>query len=258
MGHSRKIVILDRDDQICEYLTTFIPLLGECEITRAHSAIDFLAKLNAFEPELLVYELNPLYAHARDILRETRKKHPRTHIIVMLPNAKEETSLREEGFHDILLKPVDLTDLSQRIKKALPMEEVAPATQEVARLLVVDDEPGISWFLGENFKQLGLEVHTATDGKEALDLFKKKVCNLAIVDIRMPHITGDELIKLFQESTDPPTPKAIIIITACLGDPSYDLKRLGYPVIEKPMNVKVLEDLILDACQKYNLTLHTS
>ena len=81
------------------------------------------------------------------------------------------------------------------------------------------------------------------------------VGNLAIVDLTMPEIKGTELVKMLEAGGETPKPKFIVIMTAALGETISELRRLGYPVIAKPMDLESLEKNVLAACEKYHLAL---
>lgn len=66
-------------------------------------------------------------------------------------------------------------------------------------ILIVDDEPDILDLLGYNLEQEGFEVRTATDGMEALEMAKKDVPDLVILDIMMPGMDGIEACKRFRQ-----------------------------------------------------------
>jgi DNA-binding NtrC family response regulator len=65
----------------------------------------------------------------------------------------------------------------------------------MARILVVDDEKNIRTLFEAELTDAGHEVETASGGKEALEKFQKQEFDLLIVDIRMPDMTGLELME---------------------------------------------------------------
>ena len=253
----KKVLVVNQDTEFLQYLANFIPLLGNYEIEEAPHLIAGLAKTNAFTPELLIYNLDLTQARARDIfLAELKKKNPDTKMLVVVSDQDEKSKVAEIGFNHILVKPFDLTDLSVEIKKLLPAKNEQQT--EYARLLIADDEPEIGEFLSDTFSSVGVQVFTAKDGLDAVKIFREHLCNLALLDVKMPYLGGLEVIKEFSTGSNPP-PKDIILMTAALGDSLPELRRLGgYLVLEKPLNIAALEEKILSDCDKFNLSLKKS
>ncbi len=63
------------------------------------------------------------------------------------------------------------------------------------RILLVDDDPDIVKVLMRGLKVKGLQVHAYTSPQEALKSFKPGTYDLAILDIRMPSMTGFQLYR---------------------------------------------------------------
>jgi CheY-like chemotaxis protein len=62
------------------------------------------------------------------------------------------------------------------------------------KILVVDDEPDITFTLKEGLEKSGLfDVETFTDPSSALSNFKSGYYDFLLIDIRMPKIDGYEL-----------------------------------------------------------------
>ena len=59
-----------------------------------------------------------------------------------------------------------------------------------ARLLVVDDEPGIRDLLATSLRFAGFEVHTAADGQEALRQAETVRPDLVVLDVMLPDLDG--------------------------------------------------------------------
>ncbi len=60
------------------------------------------------------------------------------------------------------------------------------------KILLVDDEPDILEFLSYNINKEGYEVHTAQNGKEAIEKAKKIDPHLILLDVMMPEMDGIE------------------------------------------------------------------
>jgi two-component system response regulator PilR (NtrC family) len=81
----------------------------------------------------------------------------------------------------------------------------------MARLLVVDDEKSLCQMLEIVFRKEGHLVETVSSGQAAKKKLESQVYDLVISDIRMPDLSGIELLEFFREGRNP---AAFILITA--------------------------------------------
>jgi two-component system, NtrC family, response regulator PilR len=121
---------------------------------------------------------------------------------------------------------------------------------EMEKLLVVDDERSMRELLELVLKREGYSVHTAENGTRALELVRQNVYDLIISDVKMPDISGIELLAKVREIS-PET--MVIMITAFatvdtarkafkLGAEDLVIKDAGFDVEELKVSVgKVLE-----------------
>ena len=75
----------------------------------------------------------------------------------------------------------------------------APARAEPvarARILIVDDEPSMREMLRIVLRRDGYEVTVAANGTEAIDILKRDRMDLLLSDIRMPDISGVEVLRV--------------------------------------------------------------
>lgn len=73
----------------------------------------------------------------------------------------------------------------------------------MATILVIDDEEIIRVLLRSALEGAGYEVTEAANGREGLDLYRRKPSNLVITDILMPEMSGlDMLLELTREFLD--------------------------------------------------------
>jgi DNA-binding NtrC family response regulator len=79
------------------------------------------------------------------------------------------------------------------------------------RVLVVDDDDGVLFTLGELLGSQALDVTTARDGAEALLAFDRNPVPLVVTDLRMPKLDGMGLLAALQQRPNPPR---VIVITA--------------------------------------------
>jgi CheY-like chemotaxis protein len=58
------------------------------------------------------------------------------------------------------------------------------------RIIVVDDDPGVTWFIADLLRTAGCEVHEALDGRAALDMAYRVEPEVVVSDILMPGLDG--------------------------------------------------------------------
>jgi two-component system response regulator GlrR len=83
--------------------------------------------------------------------------------------------------------------------------------KQAARLLLVDDDPGLLKLLGMRLSSEGYQVATAASGPEALRHLQKEKIDLVISDLRMDEMDG---LALFGEVQKRHTGLPVIILTA--------------------------------------------
>ncbi len=77
-------------------------------------------------------------------------------------------------------------------------------------ILIVDDEPSMRMALSESLESCGYEICTSGDGADALDKFHNNSFRAVITDMRMPKMSGMEVLRGIKRIS-PMTP--VIIIT---------------------------------------------
>jgi CheY-like chemotaxis protein len=106
------------------------------------------------------------------------------------------------------------------------------------RILVVDDEKTVAFFLSETLAELGLEyqVETACSAEDALSKIAIEPFSLVITDLRMPGISGLELIRQVRQIS--PGTRTILITAYGDDEVEAEARRLGvYDYITKPFQM---------------------
>ena len=107
------------------------------------------------------------------------------------------------------------------------------------KILIVDDETSIRRILETRLSMIGYEVVSASDGEEALVIFRKEYPNLVVLDVMMPKLDGYGVCQELRKESDVP----IIMLTA-LGDVSDRITGLELGAddyVIKPFSPKELE-----------------
>ncbi|HEX8997492.1 MAG TPA: response regulator [Ktedonobacterales bacterium] len=128
------------------------------------------------------------------------------------------------------------------------------AAQPMARphILLVDDDQDIRTTLRVALEEEGYEVEEAEDGLEALDLLRHSLQPLVVIlDLRMPRLTGDALLRRVDRKEHLPAQHTYVLVTAnreLLSSVSLRLlQRMDVPVIAKPFDLDDLLDHVAQA-----------
>ncbi len=105
----------------------------------------------------------------------------------------------------------------------------------VKRVLVVEDEPGISDVCQRALTSEGFEVDIAVNGKVAQDMLDEKQYDLCLFDIRTPAMNGKELYQWLKEN-HPQQASRVIFTTGVVmgGDTQIFLEQAARPFLPKP------------------------
>ncbi len=114
---------------------------------------------------------------------------------------------------------------------------------EIPRILIVDDEPEICEELAEYLAGKGYRVIVAGDGPEGLAKFRAEPCDLAITDMKMPGMAGDEVIRRLR-GIAPGLP--VVVLTGHYSTKDVaDAKQAGaVAVFNKPIKLRALYEAL--------------
>ena len=111
------------------------------------------------------------------------------------------------------------------------------------RILVADDEKNIREGLREALALDGYEVVTAADGREALEEVTRGEVDLLITDLKMPRLSGEELLK--SVAAQLPTMPVIILTGHGTIESAVQAMHDGaYDFLTKPVNLDRLSLLV--------------
>jgi two-component system, NtrC family, response regulator AtoC len=102
------------------------------------------------------------------------------------------------------------------------------------RILVVDDEESITYLVKTELEDLPeFEVDTASSGSDAINLIQSKVYDVILLDVKMPRISGVEVLRYTKEHA--PTTQVIMLTNVVDVKTAIETTKLGaYDFISKP------------------------
>ena len=120
------------------------------------------------------------------------------------------------------------------------------------KILIVDDEDIVRQSLYHWFEEEGYEVECAEDGETALKMFEKGRYELMLVDMKMPGMSGLDLLTKIKEIDDE---VIFILITAFASVPTAirALKDGAFDYITKPIDPEELSHIVDKAISQQSL-----
>ncbi|MBC8446130.1 MAG: response regulator, partial [Chloroflexi bacterium] len=121
-------------------------------------------------------------------------------------------------------------------------------------VLIVDDDEGMCRTLNLLLQWKGYQLATAGTGEAALALARQRFFNVALVDIRLPDMTGTDLLAQLKK-LHPDLEVLLITGYATLDSAMHAVAEGAYHYLSKPLNVDVLLAAIREALEKQRLTI---
>ena len=117
-------------------------------------------------------------------------------------------------------------------------------------ILIVDDEEDLTWSISRTLQRNGhiFDVRCVSSGEAALRLLERQRFDLIISDIRMPGMSGIELLEMVNRKW----PETRVVVMTAYGTEilEHEALRLGAPFyIEKPFELRLLRKLVYEALE---------
>jgi len=106
----------------------------------------------------------------------------------------------------------------------------------------------------QTLSRSGYSVEIAENGKKGLEILKKKACDLVILDLKMPGLTGLEVLEKIKED-DPEIVVVVITGHATIESAVEAMKKGAYDFIPKPFTPESLRVIVKRALNSRELTL---
>jgi DNA-binding NtrC family response regulator len=122
-------------------------------------------------------------------------------------------------------------------------------TEHKIRLLIVDDEEQFLHSIRRSLELRDFEVITATRGEEAVEIARSRPVDIALVDLKMPGMNGQETLEALKK--DHPWMEIVILTGHGTIDSAASCTRSGcYSYLQKPCGLDQLLETLVDAYKK--------
>jgi DNA-binding NtrC family response regulator len=117
------------------------------------------------------------------------------------------------------------------------------SSQEDSRVLIVDDEEGMQTALREVLSRRSIRVDCAGDGESALELIDRTGYSLVLSDVRMPGITGLQLLEKAR-ARRPEMPFVMMTAYGSIEDAVEAMKMGARDYLIKPFSFETVEAVV--------------
>jgi len=214
--------------------------------------------------DLVLLDLRMPGMGGMEVLESIRKHQPDLPVIVLSAVHDKQGECEKLGVEAFIKKPYSLEELYEKVASVIQSGRLAKESSEVpagmepsAKLLIVDDDAEVCELLCnaliEDVTDMYFQVKWAKSGAEALELSQTFEPEIAVIDIKMAGMWGDELVKRFK-SGEGHCPKDFVIYTRMSGAEEADhARRLGYKFLTKPTDLDTLIDALRKVCVRHQL-----
>ncbi len=126
---------------------------------------------------------------------------------------------------------------------------MATSPHNSLRILFADDEKSLQEFMRSELPRLGHEVVVCPDGRSALKALEKSTFDAAILDIRMPGITGIEVLEQLKHAS--PDTECVMMTGHASMETAIEAVRLGaFDYITKPCKLAEIDAILKKVIEK--------
>ncbi len=259
------ILIVDDEPDVVFFISKVCQPQGYHTITASSGleALKYLEQLKG-KIDVILLDLRMPGMGGIEVLKSIRKNYGDLPVIIVTALSEKKKECEEIGIDAFVAKPYSLEELYKHITVVIGQREEEKGLQPVpegsipwAKVLIVDDEPEVCEILSDSLLEDAMnaryEVRSALSGDEALRIANEFEPDIAIVDIKMQHMWGDELIEKFKAGAAY-CPKDFIIFTAAdLPEYREKAKKAGYKYLTKPAKIDELFEVLRKICVRHNL-----
>lgn len=120
------------------------------------------------------------------------------------------------------------------------------------KITIVEDEPAIREMYALKLRSQGYHVSTANDGTSALQVLEQEVPDLMLLDVKMPHLPGNEVLKRVRATDWGKDIKVIVLTNISKDEAPAEFRLLGVSsyIVKVHHTPKQVIDIIEDVLNR--------
>src|SRR5919201_5487723 len=124
------------------------------------------------------------------------------------------------------------------------------------KILLIEDKDSLRQMLSTAIKRAGYQVDEAADGNIAAEKIRKQPYQLVITDLRLPTLSGLEILKI-QKEIDATIPVLLMTAYGTIEEAVQAMKEGAFDFVPKPVDISHLFLLINRAVEQRRLMLES-
>lgn len=232
-----RIVIADGHPSIRENLRYLLNAEADFEVVGvAKNGVSALQMALAACPDVLILDYRLPDYDGLSVARALRRGRSPVRVILYTMDSDAIAHADRSGVDDCVSKDASPTVLLNSIRR-----QRTPARKR-QRVLLVEDDEDIRGVMRAALQDDELEVIEAADGFEALAECERRAPGVVVLDLGLPHMSGEEFVTAYRQLR---TPKAPIVVVSALSDGQQIAKGLGAAAFfAKPFSVEALIETV--------------
>jgi len=240
-SENARILVVDDDLTLLDLLVDTLEAIGY-QAVGVPGGFEALDKLKTESFDLIISDIKMPEMDGIELLKRIRSKYPQTPVLFITGVASDEIVGRAlpDGF---LAKPFRIEHIEEMIKRTLSYKD-ENSDRPIRRVLVVDDDEAFRDMLSRALRFGGYVPFAVADGPMALTELENGDIDAVITDIRMPGMSGMELLKEIKGRM-PDMP--VVLVTGHYSEQFDKTDESSIPadaILEKPFRVEAIIELL--------------
>jgi two-component system response regulator HydG len=252
-----KVLVVDDEIEICQRLQRELRKEGH-KVDYRTSPLNVLKELKQARKDgepynLLLLNIRMPGMDGLTLFSRIREERLGVEVIIVSGYREEQTVIEaiRLSARNYLNKPVSLEELDAALSHVYNKSVEEAYANRRYRILVVDDEQDLCRRIKRELDKEGYQTAVAYTAGECIDYFKKNKVDVLIADIKMPGISGLEMLERCREITD----DFVSIVITGHGDYETAKKALSlhaYDYLKKPMSLDELITSVKKGIERLN------
>ncbi|WP_281888371.1 response regulator [Paenibacillus sp. YYML68] len=203
-GKEKTLLIIEDDPAFAKVLVKLSRSKG-FKCVAAGDGFSGLQLVKRYTPTAVLLDLGLPDMDGLKVLDHLKRDSQTRHIPVHIISGKDAgpASLKR-GAVGFMSKPISADDMDNVFDK---IEHVL--NERIKQVLVIEDDASNQKAIHELLKHKKIDIHSAFTGMEGLERMKEQVYDCVILDLKLPDMTGQELLERLVQATDSPPPMII-------------------------------------------------